>query len=154
MLLLKHCCYQKFHLSPFSPQVCVVAANNLYLYREVSANDLTCLRLCVNTCVRAVSRLTFLLQPPHFRPQFCIMEQMHVYGQRLPGEPMIVGMFQVSTLCNSDSTTFDTSRDSTYLPRGLSMNATSHLQAANVLHDAFEEPGQVLWRKVRWHVIT
>jgi hypothetical protein len=25
------------------------------------------------------------------------MEQMHIYGQRLPGEPMLVGMFQVST---------------------------------------------------------
>lgn len=63
--------------------VCIVTANNLFLYRE-----------------------------------FCIMEQLHVFGQRLPGEPMLVGMFQ----------------------------------AAHVLHEAFEEPGRMLWRKVRRHV--
>ncbi len=30
--------------------------------------------------------------------QFCIMEQMATYGQRLPGEPMLVGAFQVGVL--------------------------------------------------------
>lgn len=31
------------------------------------------------------------------------------------------------------------------------MSGCAPAQAANFLHDAFEEPGRVLWRKVRDH---
>jgi hypothetical protein len=111
-------------------------------------------------CLLVISMFPRLCMPS----QFCIMEQMHVYGQRLPGEPMLVGMFQVRTICSTCSCKYVCPEVhcpqwrllSLALPASLDTNLCIDAQAANVLHDAFDEPGRVLWRKVLnlsgvWH---
>ena len=89
------------------------------------------------------------------------MEQMHIYGQRLPGEPMLVGMFQVSTaffrlqpphVADPKCVHVFTAVSAVSRPAGGCLKPGCAIaQAANVLHDAFEEPGRVLWRKVCGH---
>lgn len=92
---------------------------------------------------------------------------MATYGQRLPGEPMLVGAFQVGVLWQTQVEvarhghlqarpyviclvrSSQGARDWQRLVLGVETVCLVRSQAANVLHDAFEEPGVILWRKVR-----
>ena len=137
---------------PLSLQVCIVTANNLYLYREVRS---ACSSIRAQLAKRSWCKACLIIAFTGAMICLCAPAVLHHgadahlwpaaawgahAGRHVPGQKR-------STACSRKPPSAWMCTAS--CPGGGCLTpGFATVQAANVLHDAFEEPGRVLWRKV------